>query len=116
MKFKPASWYPISTVLSVINVVSVWFAAVPGEAMHATVHAALGVAFGAWAIRLRQQRPGGGSLQERLEEVEVFRALEGEVGMLREALAESQARVQLSERLRAEREAQGVRVVGTPGA
>lgn len=67
--------------------------------MHATVHAVLAVAFGVWAQRLRSSARAGGSLKERLDEVEAFRALEGEVGLLREALTESQTRLEFSEQL-----------------
>lgn len=99
MKFRPTIWFPIAAVLSLANVVSVWFAAQPAEPVHATVHAVLAMAFGLWAQRLRSATPAGGSLKERLDEVEAFRALEGEVGMLREALAESQTRLEFSEQL-----------------
>lgn len=99
MKFRPTIWFPIAAVLSLLNVVSVWFAAQPAEPMHATIHAVFAVAFGLWAQRLRSAARAGGSLKERLDEVEAFRALEGEVGMLREALAESQTRAEFSEAL-----------------
>jgi hypothetical protein len=94
MTFKPAIWYPIAAVLSVINVVAVWFAAQPGEAWHATIHAGLAVAFGLWAERLRRRRSTGGSeLQAGLE------ALEVEMNSLRQELGETQDRVDFAERL-----------------
>lgn len=92
MTFKPAIWYPISVVLSVINVGAVWFAAQPAEPWHATIHAALAVAFAVWAQRLRQNR-GGSELQAGLE------ALEVEVSALRQELNEAQERVDFVERL-----------------
>jgi hypothetical protein len=101
VKFKPAIWFPIAVVASLVNVVSVWFAAAPAEPMHATIHAALAVAFGLWAQRL--QRGVRAGLRDRLEEAEAFRALEEEVGTLREALAESQTRLEFSEQLMARR-------------
>jgi hypothetical protein len=107
MTFRPAIWFPIAAILSLGNVVSVWFAAVPAEPLHATVHAALAVAFAVWAQRLRTAARGGTGLKERLEEVEAFRALEGEVGVHREALSESRARLELSEQVLAQREASG---------
>lgn len=101
MRFPPRVWFPIAALLSAVNLGAVWFAAAPGEATHATIHAALAVAFALWAARLRGG--GSGGLKERLEEVEAFRALEGEVGALREALAESRAQQEFAEQLLARR-------------
>ena len=106
MTFKPSVWYPIAFVLSAVNLVAVGFAARPGEPWwHAGSHAALALAFGLWAQRLRQARGvvGGSELQERLEalEAEVGRveALEGDVGKLRQELSEAQERLDFAERL-----------------
>ena len=81
---------------------SVWFAAVPGQPLHATAHAALALAFGYWAVRLRQ-RLGTGEQEAR------FQALEGEAGRLesiddemdrlRQALSETQERLDFAERM-----------------
>ena len=86
MTFKPAIWYPIAVVLSVINLVGVGFAAGQAQPWHAASHAALALAFGLWAQRLRQG-PGGSELRARLE------ALEGEVSGMREELSETQERL-----------------------
>jgi len=98
MTFKPAIWYPIAIVLCVANVVAVWFAAVPAEPLHATVHAGLAVAFGLWARRLRHG-PLGSVHRAELEAVE---ALEVEVSALRQELSEAQERVDFAERMLAE--------------
>ena len=95
MTFKPAIWYPIAVGLSVLNVIAVWFAAQPAEPWHATTHAALAVAFGLWAQRLRQG-PRGGELQAGLE------ALEIEMSALRQELSETQERVDFAERMLAQ--------------
>jgi len=95
MTFKPAIWYPIAVVLSVINVAGAGFAAGQAEPWHATVHAALALAFGLWAQRLRQ-RPGGSELQAGLE------ALEVEVSRMRQELSETQERLDFAERLLAQ--------------
>ena len=92
MTFKPAIWFPIASVLSALNLIAVWFAAQPAEPWHATAHAALAVAFGVWALRLRQ-RPRGGELQAGLE------AIEFELNNLRQELSETQERVDFAERL-----------------
>ncbi|HSD32204.1 MAG TPA: hypothetical protein VLB49_09860 [Gemmatimonadales bacterium] len=106
MTFKPSVWFPIAVVLTAVNLVAVGFAARPGEPWwHAGSHAALALAFGLWAQRLRQRRAGsgGGDIQERLEalEAEVSRveALEGDVSSLRQELSEAQERLDFAERL-----------------
>jgi hypothetical protein len=95
MTFKPAIWYPIAVVLSVINLAGAGFAAGQAEPWHATIHAALAMAFGLWAQRLRRS-PGGGELQAGLE------ALEVEVSKLRQELSETQERLDFVERLLAQ--------------
>jgi hypothetical protein len=95
MTFKPAIWQPIAVVLSVINLVSVGFAVGAAEPLHAGIHAALGLAFGLWAQRLRQG-PGAVELQPRLE------ALEFEVSDLRRELSETQERLDFTERVLAQ--------------
>ena len=102
MTFKPAIWYPIAVLLSVINLVGVGFAARPAQPWHATIHAALALAFGLWAQRLRRG-PGGSELQARLEGLEAelsrLEALEADVSQLRQELSEAQERLDFAERL-----------------
>jgi hypothetical protein len=96
MTFKPAIWYPIAVVLSVINLAGAGFAAGQAQPWHATIHAALAVAFGLWAQRLRQGPPGGSELQARLE------ALEADASQLRQELSETQERLDFAERVLAQ--------------
>jgi hypothetical protein len=96
MTFKPAIWQPIAVVLSFINLVAVGFAVGEAEPWHAGIHAALGLAFGLWAQRLRQGPAGGGELEAR------FEALEFEVSDLRRELSETQERLDFAERLLAQ--------------
>ena len=93
MKFKPAIWFPISTILTVVNVAAAGFAARDAEPLHAGIHAALAVAFALWAQRLRPRSSGGGELQADME------ALEGEVDNLRRELAEAHERLDFAERV-----------------
>lgn len=95
MTFKPAIWHPIAVVLTVLNVIAVWFAARPGEPWHAAIHAGLAVAFGVWAQRLRQS-PRGGELHAGLE------AVEFEMSQLRQELGEAQERLDFAERMLAQ--------------
>ena len=96
MTFKPATWYPIAVVLSVLNFVAAGFAIARSEPLHATVHVGLALAFGFWAQRLRQSPAGESDLQAGLE------ALEFEVSKLRQELNETQERVDFAERLLAQ--------------
>jgi hypothetical protein len=98
MTFKPKIWYPIAAVLSVLNVVSVWFAAAPAEPAHATIHAVLAVAFGVWAQNLRAKLRGGElrELQAGLEPLGL------EVDQLRQELIETQERLDFAERVLAQ--------------
>lgn len=106
MTFKPKIWFPIAAVLSVINVGAVWFAAVPGEPLHATTHAALAVAFGLWAQHLRRG-PAGTDSHARLDALEAdsgrLEMLEGEMSGLQRALDETQERLDFAERMLAQR-------------
>ena len=75
MWFKHRAWIPIAWLLSLGNVVSIWFAAAPGEPWHATAHGALAVLLGVGAERLRARRraPRGGEAtigDERMERLE----------------------------------------------
>src|SRR5439155_22176855 len=102
MTFKPAIWYPIAVVLSAINLVGVGFAVGPGEVWHAATHAALALAFGLWAERLRQG-PGGSELQARLEGVEAavnrLEVLEAEDIKPPQQLSEAHERLDFAELL-----------------
>jgi hypothetical protein len=98
MTFKPAVWYPIAVVLSVINLFAAGLAARDAEPMHAGLHVALAVAFGLWARRLGQ-RQRGGELQVPLEMLEAVEALEADVSKLRQELSETQERLDFAERV-----------------
>ena len=100
MTFKPRVWYPLATLLAIVNVVSVPFAVMPGEPWHATAHAVLAVAFGLWAQRLRQRLTI--EREEALEtpdQAEQIDGLEDEVLRLRQELSEMQERLDFTERV-----------------
>ena len=98
MTFKPAIWYPIAIVLCAANVVAVWFAAVPAEPLHATVHAGLAVAFGLWARHLRQ---GPRKCASR-PSWKRWKRSKSRRSALRKELSEAQERVDFAERMLAE--------------
>jgi hypothetical protein len=95
MTFKPGIWQPISIALSALNLVAVGFAAGEAQPWHAGGHAALALAFGLWAQRMRQAPRS----REFPVELEAFDALEAEVSRLREDLTETQERLDFTERL-----------------
>ena len=104
MTFKSALWHPIAIVLSGINLVGVGFAVGSAQPWHATVHAALALAFGLWAQRLRQgPGPGGSELTSMKQQLEQqATALEDAQSTLANQsteLAELQERVDFAERL-----------------
>ena len=95
MTFKPAIWYPIAVALTAINLVGVGLVG-PGEPWHAAAHAALALAFGLWAQRLRRGPSGSGGSEELGARLE---ALEDEVSMVRQQLSETQERLDFAERV-----------------
>src|SRR3989454_12632208 len=97
MTFKPATWYPIAVVLSVLNLAGAGFALGQAEPEHATVHVALALAFGLWARRLRP-RPGGSEVPAGLEALEALDALEVEVSKLRRGASAKHERPDFVER------------------
>ena len=97
---KTRFWNAVLVLLSAGNLVSVWFAARSGEPWHATIHAALALAFGLWAqgrMRLEEARLPAGALDEG-SGVEIA-ALGDEVGEVRRELDEMQERLDFAERL-----------------
>ncbi len=102
MTFKPKIWFPIAAVLSAVNLAAVWFAAVPGEPAHATLHAGLALAFGYWAVRLRQRHTVGeqeSRFQALESEPERLGSVENELDHLRRELGETQERLDFAERM-----------------
>jgi len=65
--FKHKAWIPIAWLLSVGNLVSVWFAARPAETWHATIHALLAVLFGLGAQHLMARRRSESRAEPALE-------------------------------------------------
>jgi hypothetical protein len=104
MIFKPATWYRIAVVLSLLNLVGAGFAAGQAQGPHAAIHVALALGFGFWARRLRQRLrerdvPAG---PEAFDALEAIQALEADVSQLRRELNETQERLDFAERLLAQ--------------
>jgi hypothetical protein len=92
MTFKPRLWYPIAAALSALNVAAAGYAASMTEAAHTSLHAALAVAFGLWAMHLRGRRDGAvdaASLEQ----------LGDELSLMKAEMAELQERLDFVERV-----------------
>ena len=100
MASKRGVWNAVLVLLSAVNLGAVWFAARPGEPWHATIHAALALAFGLWAqsrMRVAGTRTGTGELDKGREGETA--ALRDEVGDVRRELGEVQERLDFAERV-----------------
>ena len=106
MTFKPKIWFPISFILSAVNLVAIGFASGAAEPWHAAGHGALALGFGLWAQRLRL-RSGGSTRQPRLDLLEEGQArlegIEAEISDMRRELSETQERLDFAERVLAQR-------------
>ncbi|HEV8263848.1 MAG TPA: hypothetical protein VGQ06_02780 [Gemmatimonadales bacterium] len=101
MTFKSAKWFPVAVILTAVNLAGVGYAAGAAEAWHAAIHAALALAFGLWAQRLRQ-RPSDSEVPARLgapEVLDALQSLEAEVSQLRQEVSETQERLDFAERV-----------------
>ena len=112
MWFKHRGWIPVAWLLSLTNLGAVWFAALPGEPWHASIHAALAVLLAVGAQRLMARRASwraeaaiGENREERLEQaidaiaVELERVGEGQ-RFVAKALAERGLELDRSSRSR----------------
>jgi hypothetical protein len=97
MSLNPRIWQPVAVVLSLVNLVAVWFAAPPAEPWHASIHAVLGVGFALWAQRLGTRRRAA-SIGGEILPAEVL----DELSMLRSEVAELSERLDFTERLLAQ--------------
>ena len=95
MWFKHRAWIPVAWLLSALNVISIWFAARPGEPLHATAHGLAAVLFGLGAQYLAARKTPildgdvGGRLQEleaQLADLDRLPASDGRLTQLEERL------------------------------
>jgi len=94
MALRAARWFPIATVLSIVNLI--WVALSVSEPAHAAAHLALAAVFGIWALRLHSAMA---ATTTRLESPEAIDALFAEVNELRRELSDVQERLDFAERL-----------------
>ena len=106
MTFKPRLWYPIAAALSALNIAAAGYAASMTEAVHTSVHAALAVAFGLWAMHLRGRRDGvtdAGSLEDLGDELSVMKGTMAELEERLEFVERMLARAEEPERIAPDR-------------
>lgn len=99
MWFKHRAWIPVAWLLSFGNLVALWFAAQLGEALHATVHGGLAVAFALGARRL-MARPRADALNRPWQQTSDQNQQVGPaIHALQARLQELEERVDFVERL-----------------
>lgn len=102
MWFSHRGWIPVAWLAAAVNLAAVWFAAAPGEPMHATLHAALAVGFGLGARHLRQRQRTQLQDQQLQEALEQNAYLEETTETMQTRVRELEERVDFAERLLAD--------------
>jgi hypothetical protein len=103
MRFRHPAWEPVAWVLAALNVASVWFAAAPGEPLHATAHAVLAVACAAGAQALRARRRAELADADLLGVLEDAEQADTMLDGVQARVQELEAQLVMAERLLAER-------------
>lgn len=99
MRFQNRGWIPVAWLASAVNLGAVWFAAAPGEPMHATLHAALAVGFGLGARHLRHRHRALRQDQHLQEALDQNAYLEETIETMQTRVRELEERVDFAERL-----------------
>lgn len=99
MWFKHRAWIPVAWVLSVGNLVAVWFAARPAEPSHATIHALLAVSFALGARRLMARQRADRQNEHLQQTIDQNEHLQQTVDDMQARLLELEERLDFAERL-----------------
>lgn len=99
MRFKHRAWIPVAWALSIINVGAVWFAALPAEPAHATVHALLAAGFALGAQRLTARRRGTASNEDLQQALDQNEQMQQTIDAMDAQVRELEERVDFAERL-----------------
>jgi hypothetical protein len=100
--FKHRAWIPVAWGLAVVNVAAVWFAARPGEPIHATLHALLAVGCALGAQRLAARQRGGDQHEQLQQTLEQNHQLQQNVDDMQARLLELEERQDFAERILAQ--------------
>ncbi len=99
MWFKHRAWIPVAWLLSLANLVSVWFAARPAEPWHATIHALLAVLFALGARRLMARQRAGAPDEHAPQTIDQAEHSQRTLDGMQAHLQELEERVDFAERL-----------------
>jgi hypothetical protein len=103
-RFSHPAWIPVAWALSIINIGATWFAAVPAEAAHATVHALLAAAFAVGAMRLSARRAQTGlPSEEMVELLDQNERLQETIDGMQATMSQLEQRASFAERVLTER-------------
>ena len=99
MWFKHRAWIPVAWVLSLGNLVAVWFAARPAEPWHATIHALLAVLFALGARRLMARQRADAQGEHWQQTIDQNEHLQQTIEGMQPRLQELEERLDFAERL-----------------
>jgi len=99
MWFKHRAWVPVAWLLSLGNLAAVWFAAQPGEPLHATIHALFAVLFALGARRLMARNQADARTEHSLDAIDQNEHLLDTIDDLQPRLQELEERLDFAERL-----------------
>jgi len=111
--FRHRAWIPVSWTMSMVNLGAVWFAAAPGEAAHATIHALLGIGFALGAERLRARARAAAMVASLEETLDLNAHLQQMVEDLESRAGELEERLDFADRLLAQQ--RSAEPPGAPG-
>ena len=99
MWFKHKAWIPVAYGLAIINVGATYFAAMPAEAAHATVHAALAAAFILGAKKLEERRRALQPEDELAQALDENTELQQTISTMEDQVRQLEERVDFAERM-----------------
>ena len=107
MWFKHRAWIPVAGVLSILNLVSVWFAARSAEPLHATLHALLATSLGLGALHLSTRQRTHDQAEQLQQTVDQAEQLQQTSADLQAHLLEIEERLDFTERMLVKQENAG---------
>ena len=99
MRFTHPAWIPLAWLGSVLNLGAVWFAAVPAEPAHATLHAGLAVALALGARHLMARRQAALPSAELQQALDANEQLQQTIDALQPRVQELEERLDFTERM-----------------
>ena len=97
--FKHRAWIPVAWLLSLGNLLAVWFAARPAEPEHATIHALLAAGFALGAQRLVARRRADAQNEQWQQTVDQGEYSQQAIEGMQSRVQELEERLDFAERL-----------------